>query len=113
MALPAFAAVRRAAAAPAVQQSIDISYPPGPHLQTCSSGFAAVGPCSDRRTDTVPFRRPFSAYYAGSASNSVGLMEAEVEVGPFLQPIGLVDCKSLKKSILRLFSSRFLKQFMD
>jgi len=34
VALPAFAAARRAAAAPAVQQSIDISYPPGPQQQT-------------------------------------------------------------------------------
>jgi len=32
--LPAFAAARRAAAAPAVQQSIDISYPSGPQQQT-------------------------------------------------------------------------------
>ena len=31
---PAFAAVCRAAAAPAVQQSIDISYPPGLQQQT-------------------------------------------------------------------------------
>ena len=34
VALPAFAAARRAAAAPAVQQSIDFSYPPGPQQQT-------------------------------------------------------------------------------
>jgi len=34
VALPTFAAVRRAAAAPAVQQSIDISYPPDLQQQT-------------------------------------------------------------------------------
>jgi len=34
VALPAFAAAIRAAAAPAAQQSIDISYPPGPQQQT-------------------------------------------------------------------------------
>jgi len=42
-------------------------------------------------------------------------LDAQVLDCPFLQPIGLVDYKSLKKSIcrVRLFSSRFLKQFMD
>jgi len=42
-------------------------------------------------------------------------LDAQVLVCPFLQPIGLVDYRSLKKSIcrVRLFSSRFLKQFMD
>jgi len=34
-----------------VQQSIDISCPPGPQQQTCSSGFAPVGPCWNRQTD--------------------------------------------------------------
>ena len=34
MALPTFAAARRAAATPAVQQSVDISYTPGPQQQT-------------------------------------------------------------------------------
>jgi len=53
--LPAFA--RRTLL---LQQSIDISCAPGPQQQTCSSGFAA-----DRRTDTVPFRRLCSTYYAG------------------------------------------------
>jgi len=33
-ALPAFAAARRSAAAPAMQQSIDISYPPDAQQQT-------------------------------------------------------------------------------
>jgi len=42
---------------------------PGPQQQTCSSGFAAVGPCwdrdgqTDRLTDTVAFHRPCCAYY--------------------------------------------------
>ena len=34
-----------------LQQSIDISYLLGPLQQTCSSGFAAVGPCWDGQTD--------------------------------------------------------------
>jgi len=34
-----------------LQHLIDISRPPGPQQQTCSSGFAAVGPCWDRQTD--------------------------------------------------------------
>jgi len=41
---------------PAVQQSIVISSPPDPQQQTCSRGFAAVGPCwnkQNRRKDTV------------------------------------------------------------
>jgi len=67
-ALPAFARHT-----PLLRQSIDISCPPSRHQQTCSSGFAAVGPCwdrqTDRQTDTVPFHRPYSAYYAGSANN--------------------------------------------
>ena len=70
MALPEFA--RRFCSAPAVQQSIGISCLPGPQQQTCSSGFAAVGPWWDRQTDgqadTVPLHRPCSAYYAGSAN---------------------------------------------
>ena len=39
---------------PLLQRSIDVSCPPGPQQQTCSSGFAAVGPCWDRQTDAVP-----------------------------------------------------------
>ena len=34
-----------------LQQSIDSSCWLGPQQQTCSSGFAAVGPCWDRQTD--------------------------------------------------------------
>jgi len=37
---------------PLLQQLIDISSLPGPQQQTCSSGFAVVGPCWDRQTDT-------------------------------------------------------------
>jgi len=44
--LPAFARHT-----PLLRQSIDISCPPSRHQQTCSSGFAAVGPCWDRQTD--------------------------------------------------------------
>jgi len=35
----------------AMHQSISISCLLGPQQQTCSSGFAAVGPCCNRRTD--------------------------------------------------------------
>ena len=53
----------RAAAAPAVQQSIDISYPPGPQQQTRRTLLQRANG-TDRRTDIVPLRRPCSAYYA-------------------------------------------------
>ena len=59
MALPAFA--RRT---PLLQQSIDISCLPFPQQQTCSSVFAAVDPCWDRRTD----RPTDTAYYASCAN---------------------------------------------
>jgi len=55
MALPAFAAVRRAAAAPAVQQSIDISvYTPGPQQQTRRTLLQRANG-TDKRTDTRSF----------------------------------------------------------
>ena len=58
---------------------IDVSFPPGPQQQTCSSGFAAVGPCwgrqtdgqTDRPTDTALLPRPSSACYTGSANKKV------------------------------------------
>jgi len=34
----------RAAATPAVQQSIDISYPPGPQQQTCRTPYRFIDP---------------------------------------------------------------------
>jgi len=49
---------------PLLQQSIDISWKPA------AAGLllrAHAG--TDRRTDTVPFHRPCSAYYAGNASD--------------------------------------------
>jgi len=48
-----------------LQQSINICLP-GPQQQTCSSGFATVGPCSDghRTVSQTCF-----AYYAGCANN--------------------------------------------
>jgi len=52
VALPAFA--RRT---PLLQQSINISCPPGSQQQTCTSGFAAVRPCWDRQTDRRTDRR--------------------------------------------------------
>ena len=61
VALPAFARCT-----PPLQQSTNISCPPGLQQQICSSGFAAVSPCLDRRTDTVPFHRSCFAHFAGS-----------------------------------------------
>jgi len=56
VALPAFAAARRAASAPAVQQSIDISYPPGPQQQHYRTLLQQANG-TDRQTDTVPLHR--------------------------------------------------------
>jgi len=71
VALPAFA--RRYC----MLLSIDIFCPPGPQQQPCRNGFAAVEPCwnrqTDRRTDTVPFHRPHSAYHAGIATKPLSL----------------------------------------
>jgi len=67
----------RAAVAPAVQQPIDIFYPPSPQQQTRRTLLQRANETDrrtdrrrDRRADTVPFHRPCSAiaYYAGSAS---------------------------------------------
>ena len=58
----------------------------------------------------------FTGYLPGAAAPGIDVpFWCTVLVCPFLQPIGLVDYESLKKSIcrVRLFSSRFLKQFMD
>jgi len=58
----------------------------------------------------------FTGYLPGAAAPGIDVPSCcTVLVCPFLQPIGLVDYESLKKSIcrVRLFSSRFLKQFMD
>jgi len=65
VALPAFA--RRT---PLLQQSIDVTCSPGPQQQTCSSGFAAVGPCWDGDGRTPHrFIDPAPLYYADSADN--------------------------------------------
>jgi len=69
MALPASANCM-----PLLQKSIDICCLLGPQQQTCSSGFAAVGPCWDRQmgrhTDTVLFHRPCCAQPTGTSSAS-------------------------------------------
>jgi len=54
VALPAFAAVRRAAARlllTAGHATIDISCPPGPQQQTRRSGVYVAAECWDRQTD--------------------------------------------------------------
>jgi len=60
--LPAF--TRRT---PLLRQSIDISCPPDPHQQTCSSGFAAVGQPDGRTHCSVSYRL-CSTYCAGSGN---------------------------------------------
>jgi len=58
----------------------------------------------------------FTVYIPGAAAHGIYVPSwCTSLVCPFLQPIRLVDYESLKKSIcrVRLFSSRFLKQFMD
>jgi len=58
----------------------------------------------------------FTGYLPGAAAPGIDVPSCcTILLCPFLQPIGLVDYESLKKSIcrVRLFSSRFLKQFMD
>jgi len=75
--LPAFAAVRRAAAQlllSAVQQSIGISCPPGAQQQPAAAecGWRVMGQTdgqTDRQTDVRSFHRPCSAYSAGSAKH--------------------------------------------
>jgi len=63
--LPLRAVLRpRVAAAPAVQQSIDISYLPGAQQQTRRTLLQRAN-----GTDIVPFHRPCSACYAGNANN--------------------------------------------
>jgi len=61
-----------AAVASAVQQSIDIPYPPGAQQQTRSSGvWRATGANggTDGQTDARPSRRPCSAYCASVVNN--------------------------------------------
>jgi len=72
VALPAFAAARRAAApccCGAGRAAIDrYLLPAGPTAANLPHA-AAAGEW-DRRTGTVPFHRPCAAYYTGSANNS-------------------------------------------
>jgi len=63
VALPTFgrhATARRTA--PGSNLSISLSYPPGAQQKTCRT---LPQRSTDRRTDTGPFHRPCSAYYAG------------------------------------------------
>jgi len=56
------------AEAPAVQQSIDISWPPGPQQQTRRGSVRPPNDGTDRQTDARQFRRHCSAYYASSVN---------------------------------------------
>jgi len=73
VALPAIAA-----AAPAVQQSVDISYPPGQRQQTRRTLLQRSTDGTDRqtdeRTDTVPLHRPWRILRAVSTSGDVAEM---------------------------------------
>jgi len=66
----------RAAAAPTVQQSIDI-YPPGPEQQTRRTLLQRAN-ATNRRTDTVPLQRPCCAYYARSANSMNDSMNTHI-----------------------------------
>jgi len=57
-----------AVATPAVQQSIDISCPPGPQQQTRRTLLQRANGTDRGRTDAVPLYRPCSAYCTGSAN---------------------------------------------
>jgi len=88
VAFAAFAAARHAAAwllltadLSAVQQSIDISWPPGPQQQTRSSRLRRPDWTdgqrdgrTDGRTDARQLHKPRSAYYAGCAKTAVANM---------------------------------------
>jgi len=78
-------------------------------------------PTNDKRKCWKKQKTPFTGYLPvfylpGAAAPGIDVPSwCTVLVCPFLQPIGLVDYESLKKFIcrVRLFSSRFLKQFME
>jgi len=81
--------------APAVQQSIVISWLPGPKQQTHRNG---VWQPNDRRTDARQFHRPCSAYYASSVNklteqhNSLSDIEIRLQFFSFC----MNDAKALK-----------------
>jgi len=50
---------------------IDISCTPGPQQQTRRTLLQRSKAGTDRQTDTVPFHRPCSAYYAGNANKGI------------------------------------------
>ena len=49
--------------------------------QTCSSGFAAVGPCWDRWTDTVLLHKPSWTYCASIIIRMVVTIDLDVAAG--------------------------------
>jgi len=55
---------------PLLQQSIYISWPPGPQQQTCSSGVRRPS-ATDRQTDARPLHKPHSVFYAESVNNGI------------------------------------------
>jgi len=55
-----------------VQQSIDISWPPGPQQQTRRSGVQQLTDgMADRQTDARQFHKPGFAYYASTVNNLI------------------------------------------
>jgi len=92
---------------PAAAAAIDrYLLPPGPQQQTCNNAFAAVGPCwnrqTERRTDTVPFHRPCSAFYAECANEFAYLLKGlTLLVG---RQEGHPACKKLSGRVLAWLS---------
>jgi len=64
-------AAQRTCCKRAVQQSIDISCPPGAQRQTRCTPLGRSTGQIEGRTDARPFHRPCSAYYAGSVNNNI------------------------------------------
>ena len=60
--------------APAVQQSISFSCPPGAQQQTHSSGVWHTSDGTDEQTDAQPLHRPCSVDYASSVSSVVSII---------------------------------------
>ena len=95
---------------------------PLPLTVSCFSKIQIANPFWYRLTRVVPDKGPLNGCVCvcvcvlpGAAAPGIDVPSSCTVLDcPFLLPIGLVDYKSLKKSIcrVRLFSSRFLKQFM-
>jgi len=77
VALPGFA--RRT---PLLQQSLDVSCPPGPQQQTCSGGFAAAGMCA--MLGQTDGRTPYRFVNAGSHTMRAMSVNETTKLAPTL-----------------------------